>query len=118
MVSQSTQCGFTPRFGNPIGSDLHSINTALTMERLEELATQFVTDCKSGENVKKGWPKTAYGVSKLLVNGITRIYGRKAREDGRGILVNCCCPGYVKTDMSSHSDNATKVPTQGADLFK
>ena len=67
MVSQSTQCGFTPRFGNPIGRELHSINTQLTMERLEELAKQFVDDCKSGENEKKGWPKTAYGKgSKLL----------------------------------------------------
>ena len=61
MVSQSTQCGFTPRFGNPMSRELHSINTQLTMDRLEELAKQFVDDCKSGENEKKGWPKTEYG---------------------------------------------------------
>jgi len=114
MASQSSQCGFTPRFGNPINRELHSINISLTLERLEELAKQFVTDCQNEENVKKGWPKTAYGVSKLLVNGITRVYGHRARSDGKGVLVNCCCPGFVKTDMSSHSDNATKDTVQGA----
>ena len=67
--------GFTPKFGNPIGRELHSININLSLERLEELAEKFVSDCKQGTNEKEGWPKTAYGVSKLLVNGITRIYG-------------------------------------------
>jgi len=115
MISQSTMNNFTPRFGNPIGRELHSINTALTLERLTELATQFVADCEQKKNVEVGWPQTSYGVSKLLVNGLTRIYGKKAREEGRGVLVNCCCPGFVKTDMSSHNERATKVPTQGCE---
>ena len=34
-------------------------------------------------------------------------------KDGKGVLVNCCCPGYVKTDQSSHSDTATKYPIDG-----
>jgi len=115
MCSQSAMFGFTPRFGNPIGRELHSINIALTEERLTELATQFVSDCEQKKNVEVGWPQTAYGVSKLLVNGLTRIYGKRAHEDGRGVLVNCCCPGYVKTDMSSHSENASKVPKEGCE---
>lgn len=115
MVSQSSMFGFRPKFGHPIGRELHSVNIDLTLERLEALGTKFVTDCKTGQNEKEGWPMTAYGVSKLLVNGITRVYAKEARTNGRGILVNCCCPGYVKTDMSSHSENATKVTTQGAE---
>ena len=34
-------------------------------------------------------------------------------KEGKGVLVNCCCPGYVKTDMSSHSAMATKYPVDG-----
>ena len=34
-------------------------------------------------------------------------------KDGKGVLVNCCCPGYVKTDMSSYSAVATKYPVDG-----
>merc|ERR1712156_40604 len=96
MVSQSSMFGFRPKWGNPIAKELHSVNIDLT-------------------NEKSGWPQTAYGVSKLLVNGITRVYAKQARNDGKGILVNCCCPGYVITDMSSHSENATKIPVQGAE---
>ena len=115
MVSQSCMFGFRPKWGNPIAKELHSVNIDLSLEKLEELAVKFVSDCKANENEKSGWPQTAYGVSKLLVNGITRVYAKQARTDGKGILVNCCCPGYVKTDMSSHSENATKVPVQGAE---
>ena len=68
MVSQSTMFGFRPKWGNPIAKELHSVNIDLTLEKLEELATKFVSDCKANENEKSGWPQTAYGVSKLLVN--------------------------------------------------
>merc|ERR1711990_263448 len=114
MISQSTQFGLTPKFGHP----LSSVNLNLTEEQLEEYANKFVSDCEKSVKDKvalDGWPRTAYGVSKLLVNGITRIYSKKAREDEQGVLINCCCPGYVKTDMSSHSANATKNTEQGAE---
>ena len=42
-------------------------------------------------------------------------FRREAKKDAKGVLVNCCCPGYVKTDMSSHAATATKVPVEGAD---
>ena len=69
------QMGFTPKFGNPLQGQLSSINISLTEEKLEELATLFVSDCKAKKNEEKGWPKSAYATSKLFVNGITRVYG-------------------------------------------
>ena len=59
---------------HPIGRQLSSMNLKLTLEKLEELAHQFVDDCKNQKNEEIGWPKTAYGTAKLMVNCITRIY--------------------------------------------
>ena len=41
-------------------------------------------------------------------------FRRKACDDNKGVLVNCCCPGYAKTDMTSYNENATKNTEQGA----
>ena len=29
---------------------------------------------------------------------------RKAKEDNKGVLVNCCSPGFVQTDMTSQNN--------------
>ena len=78
---------------------------------LEDLMNNFVADVQQGVHESKGWPNSNYGVSKLGVIALTRLLARQAAEDrsragagaGAGsFLVNCCCPGYCATDMSSH----------------
>lgn len=39
----------------------------------------------------------AYSLSKLALNGLTRMLANRLRRDG--ILVNAVCPGWVATDM-------------------
>jgi len=39
----------------------------------------------------------AYSVSKVALNGLTRMLAAELRADG--ILVNSICPGWVATDM-------------------
>jgi len=99
--SQSTQFRFQPNsWKNEIAKELYLVNQELSEEGTVE---------------KHGWPVTAYGVSKLLTNCITRIYGRKASADKKGVLVNCACPGYVQTDMTGKNSGAPKVPDEGAE---
>ena len=43
-----------------------------------------------------------------------RIYARQAETDKNGVLINCCCPGYVKTDMTNHNERATKNTEEGS----
>lgn len=31
---------------------------------------------------------------------MTKVFAGLEAERGRGVLVNACCPGYVKTDMT------------------
>ena len=57
---------------------------------------------KDGTHSKKGWPGSTYRVSKVGVSALTRMQQRAFNADPReDLVVNCCHPGYVATDMSS-----------------
>ncbi|KAM4699061.1 carbonyl reductase [NADPH] 1-like [Discoglossus pictus] len=87
----------------------------ITEVELVTLMEQFVEDAKNGVHQEKGWPNTAYGVSKIGVTVLSRIQARQLNETrkGDGILLNACCPGSVRTDMAG--PNSTKSPDEGAE---
>ncbi|KAM6161372.1 carbonyl reductase [NADPH] 1 [Erethizon dorsatum] len=87
----------------------------ITEQELVGLMNKFVEDTKNKVHEKEGWPNTAYGVSKIGVTVLSRIHARKLNEQRRGdkILLNACCPGWVRTDMAGPS--ATKSPEEGAE---
>ncbi|KAM7180685.1 carbonyl reductase [NADPH] 1-like [Macrochelys suwanniensis] len=87
----------------------------ITEEELVKLMTKFVEDTKNGAHEKEGWPNTAYGVSKIGVTVLSRIQARMLNEERKAdrILLNACCPGWVRTDMAG--PKATKSPDEGAE---
>nr|XP_002721300.2 carbonyl reductase [NADPH] 1 [Oryctolagus cuniculus] len=87
----------------------------ITEEELVGLMKKFVEDTKKGVHQKEGWPSTAYGVTKIGVTVLSRIQARHLSEQRGGdkILLNACCPGWVRTDMAG--PNATKSPEEGAE---
>ncbi|XP_059954493.1 carbonyl reductase [NADPH] 1 [Mesoplodon densirostris] len=87
----------------------------ITEEELVGLMNKFVEDTKNGVHRKEGWPETAYGVTKIGVTVLSRIQARKMSElrGGDKILLNACCPGWVRTDMAGPT--ATKSPEEGAE---
>jgi carbonyl reductase 1 len=82
----------------------------LTMEELQSYVDQYERDVLDGTYQQKGWGGSNYGMSKLAVIAATRIWAREEAE--HGIKVNCCCPGYCDTDMTSH--RGTRSPEDGA----
>jgi NAD(P)-dependent dehydrogenase (short-subunit alcohol dehydrogenase family) len=58
-----------------------------------------------------GYP--GYRISKTALNAITRIVADETQ--GKGVLVNSVCPGWVKTDMGG--PNAERSIPEGADTI-
>jgi len=97
------------------GKELHSINQSISLARLEALAGEYQESANNGTLAKDGWLDdfmTNYATSKLFINGITRIYGREADMAGQGVLVNSCCPGYTKSDMTGNAKDAPNTPSE------
>eukprot|EP00551_Chaetoceros_affinis_P002936 CAMPEP_0203645164 /NCGR_PEP_ID=MMETSP0088-20131115/10637_1 /ASSEMBLY_ACC=CAM_ASM_001087 /TAXON_ID=426623 /ORGANISM="Chaetoceros affinis, Strain CCMP159" /LENGTH=278 /DNA_ID=CAMNT_0050501885 /DNA_START=126 /DNA_END=962 /DNA_ORIENTATION=- len=86
------------------------IDPNLTKEQLISLVDQFEQDVLGGVHSQKGWGNSNYGMSKLSLIAMTKIWARE--EANHGIKVNCCCPGYCDTDMTSHK--GTRSPADGA----
>ncbi|XP_027731368.1 carbonyl reductase [NADPH] 1-like [Vombatus ursinus] len=87
----------------------------ITEEELVGLMNKSVEDAKKGVHEKEGWPNTAYGTSKIAVTVLSRIQARQLNEQRKGdnILLNACCPGWVRTDMGGI--NAAKSVEEGAE---
>ncbi|KAK2522037.1 carbonyl reductase [NADPH] 1 [Columba livia] len=87
----------------------------ITEDELVKLMTKFVEDTKKNVHEKEGWPNTAYGVSKIGVTVLSKIQAQMLNEKRKGdhILLNSCCPGWVRTDMAG--PNAPKTPDEGAE---
>ncbi|CAE8630043.1 unnamed protein product [Polarella glacialis] len=72
---------------------------ALDRAGLDALVRKFAADVRAGRHKQEGWGNSNYGFSKLAVIAYTKLV---AREEGTGMRVNACCPGYCKTDMSNN----------------
>ncbi|XP_069438306.1 carbonyl reductase [NADPH] 3 [Ovis canadensis] len=87
----------------------------LTEEDLVDLMKKFVEDTKNEVHEREGWPNSAYGVSKLGVTVLSRILARRLEEKRKAdrILLNACCPGWVKTDLGGA--HASRMVEEGAE---
>ncbi|XP_067466761.1 carbonyl reductase [NADPH] 1-like [Thunnus thynnus] len=86
----------------------------ITEEELVGLMQRFVDETKKDEHKQGGWPETAYGVSKTGLTTLSMILARRLSEKRPNdqILLNACCPGWVRTDMAG--SKASKSPDEGA----
>jgi carbonyl reductase 1 len=84
--------------------------------KTEADVTSIMADFKSavdaGKEKEAGFPSAAYAVSKAGLIGGTRALALSQKDCESSILVNSCCPGYVKTDMTR--GGGSKTPDEGA----
>jgi NAD(P)-dependent dehydrogenase (short-subunit alcohol dehydrogenase family) len=71
--------------------------------------SSYLASLEAGEAKSAGWP-SAYSVSKVALNALTKILARDLAP--RRIRVNSVCPGWVRTDMGGRG--ATRSVPVGA----
>lgn len=80
----------------------------VTISEITAILDKFVEAAKNGTN--ENIATTAYGMSKVGVTAATRVQQRIFDKDPReDIIVNCCCPGLVATNMSSFHEKGKPV---------
>lgn len=84
---------------------------AKSPQEITQLMEEF-TSAVSNNAHQKDWPSAAYSVSKAGVIGMTRTLARLNAQAGSKTLINSCCPGWVKTDMTK--GRGYKTPDEGA----
>jgi carbonyl reductase 1 len=86
----------------------------MTLEDLDALAAEYLSAVESETEYETGWGHegSAYAVSKACVNALTGVLARQHTE----VLVNCCDPGWVATDIGRRSGDGGKTPEQGAKI--
>ncbi|MBI2391621.1 MAG: SDR family NAD(P)-dependent oxidoreductase [Deltaproteobacteria bacterium] len=63
------------------------------------LMREFVDDVARGRHAERGWPSSAYRVSKVGMNALTRVLARLHPT----MKINAVCPGWVRTDLGGQS---------------
>eukprot|EP01135_Chromosphaera_perkinsii_P010542 Nk52_evm52s2152 gene=Nk52_evmTU52s2152 len=96
----------------------------LSCEALDTLLSEFksiVTESSGTPDqmreklAAKGWPMSAYGISKLAVSAYTRILAKDKSVVEKKIQVNAMCPGWCKSDMAGW-ERPPKTAEEGADV--
>ncbi|XP_037047222.1 carbonyl reductase [NADPH] 1-like [Bradysia coprophila] len=119
VVNVSSSAGYLKRINGKAPESLELqkkfADPKLTRDTLVSLVNDFVQSSKTNIHTSKGWPNSAYSVSKVAVSALSRIQQREMDETrpDDDILVNHVHPGYVDTDMTSHKGHLTI--DQGAD---
>jgi carbonyl reductase 1 len=108
VVMVSSSVGQLDGFPNALRRKLES--PQLDRGELATLMQSFVNDVRAGRHKERGWPSSAYKVSKAGLNALTRVFARELA--GRDIRVNAVCPGWVRTDMGGKS--ASRGVDEGA----
>jgi len=83
---------------------------ALSRDELVTLARTFVADVAAGRHRERGWPSSAYRVSKIALNALVRVWAPELAH--RRIIINAVCPGWVRTDMGGRG--ASRSVEKGA----
>ncbi|KAF2723050.1 NAD(P)-binding protein [Polychaeton citri CBS 116435] len=61
---------------------------------------KFIAAAAAGREKEVGFPSAAYATSKAGEIGMTKVIAMEHAKSGGNVLINACCPGYVKTDMT------------------
>jgi len=85
----------------------------MTSDGLQGLVQSYLVKAGQGgkEQEKAGFGNAnGYCFSKASVNALTAVLARQTKKERSGVLVNCCCPGWVDTEMGGIMGKPPKSP--------
>jgi carbonyl reductase 1 len=109
IVNVASMSGHLNKYSDEVRNRFLSSKTE---DDVTSIMKDFASAVEAGKEKEAGFPSAAYAVSKAGLIGGTRALARTEKEKGSQVLINCCCPGYVNTDMTK--GNGTKTPDDGA----
>ncbi|KAK5718545.1 hypothetical protein LTR15_008276 [Elasticomyces elasticus] len=111
MVNVSSMSGKLNKYSEEIRNAF--LQAAQTdVPAVTALMEKFKSAVSEGKEKEAGFPSAAYAVSKAGETAFTKVIAMEEAKRNRGVLVNACCPGYVKTDMTR--GGGAKTPDEGA----
>lgn len=118
VVNMASFTGMLSRYSDDVAARFRAARTeADAVALMREFADAYARGGEA-ELERAGFPANrSYGVSKAGVIAFTRAIAAELAESDderlRSVLVNCVCPGWVKTDMTK--GRGTKTPHEGAE---
>ena len=82
---------------------------------IDQLAAEFLDAVKSRKEKATGFNhvEQSYSVSKACVNSMTAVLANQ----NSALVINCCCPGFVATDMGAQTMPGGKDPSRFTTAF-
>jgi carbonyl reductase 1 len=85
-----------------------------SLSDVDKLAESYLSAVQGGKTAQQdaGWGSgsKSYQVSKALINAMTVVLATENPD----VLINCCCPGWVDTDMGHQIGKPPKTLEEGA----
>ncbi|KAJ4993113.1 carbonyl reductase [Stagonosporopsis vannaccii] len=106
----STACALS-NYDDAVAQQFRAVQSVPDVDSLADAYTSAV--CAGGAAQAAagfGEGSKSYQVSKALVNALTVVLAR----ENPGVAVNCCCPGWVDTDMGQLVGRPRKTLEEGA----
>jgi carbonyl reductase 1 len=97
LVNMTSSAGSLGKFSPALATRFRN---AKTVDDITALMKEFTSAVAAGNEAKEGWPSAAYATSKAGATGATMVIGREEAMKDKGILVNACCPGWVKVSSN------------------
>jgi carbonyl reductase 1 len=107
----STACQLS-NYSQPVQGKFHA---AKSTADIDAIAEAYVSTVQQGPSAQKeagfgSGDAISYQVSKALINALTVVLAKENPD----VLVNCCCPGWVNTDMGHQVGKPPKTLEEGA----
>jgi carbonyl reductase 1 len=101
LVNVSSTAGRLNKYSTALQERFRS---AKDVEDVNKLMEDFKAAVAAGNEKEQGWISAAYATSKAGLTAATRAIAEKQKAIGSKVLVNSCCPGWVKVRNSQGPD--------------